>query len=86
MVTRPGFTLAEVIIANDARAGEREQAGDGFADHGGAQMADVHLLGGIRRGIVDDPGLAHDSRHLFGGLAPDDVGWTRRREGNHEPD
>ncbi|OQB90602.1 MAG: hypothetical protein BWX86_02205 [Verrucomicrobia bacterium ADurb.Bin122] len=46
-----------MVVADDACAGECEEAADGFADDGGAQVADVHLLGGVGRAVVDDPGL-----------------------------
>ena len=45
-------------LSHDAGAAEGEQAADRFADHGRTQMADVHLLRGVGRTVVDDPGLA----------------------------
>ncbi len=50
--------IAEVIIGDDGVAKRAEDAVDGVADDGGADVADVHLLGGVRRGIIDDNLLA----------------------------
>ena len=38
-------------------AEESEHAGQGVPDEGAAEMADVHLLGHVRRRVVDDHGL-----------------------------
>ena len=35
-------------------ADELEESGDGFSDNGRSQVTDVHLLGDVRRGEVDD--------------------------------
>jgi hypothetical protein len=37
---------------------EREEARDRLANDGGAQVPDVHLLGGVGGAVVDDPGLS----------------------------
>jgi hypothetical protein len=50
--------VADVVVANDAGAAEGEQPADRLADHGRTQMADVHLLRGVGRTVIDDPGLA----------------------------
>jgi len=47
-----------MVVADHLRAAERQQAADGLADDGRAQVADVHLLRGVRRGVIDEPGLA----------------------------
>ena len=92
-----GAPVADVIVADDARATESEEAADRFADDSGAEVADVHLLRGVRRRVVNDPRLAGASAggarlELFLGavsLQPrEEGGWfqtevdeTRTREG-----
>ena len=49
--------VAHVVVADDLGAAEFQQAADGLADHGRAQVADVHLLGGVGRAVVDDHGV-----------------------------
>ncbi len=46
--------VAEVGVAPDDVAAEAEQPLQAFADDGGAQVADVHRLGHVRTGVVDD--------------------------------
>ena len=46
-----------MVVANHLRAAKREQAAERLADHGRAQVADVHLLRGVGRRVVDDPRL-----------------------------
>ena len=43
-----------MVIADEVGATELDQAGDGLADDDRAKVADVHLLRGVRRRIVDD--------------------------------
>ena len=50
--------VANVVVANHLGAAEGQQTADGLADDGRAQVADVHLLGGVRGRIIDQPGLA----------------------------
>ena len=49
--------VADVILADDGVAEELQHAGEGVADDGGAQVADVHLLGDVGAGVIDDDGL-----------------------------
>jgi hypothetical protein len=49
--------VADVIVADDLGAAEREQPADGLADDHAADMADVELLGGIGRAEVHDVAL-----------------------------
>ena len=49
--------VAKVVVANDLGAGEFEEPANRLADDGGAEVADMHLLGRVGRGVVDDPGL-----------------------------
>ena len=46
--------VADVVLADDAVAEEVEHAHQRVADDRGAQVADVHLLGDVRRRVVDD--------------------------------
>ncbi len=48
--------VADVIVADDLMAEEAERAAKGIADHGRADMADMHRLGHIGRGVVDHVG------------------------------
>ena len=45
--------VADVVLTDDRVAEEFVGAGQGVADDGGAQVADVHLLGHVRRRVVD---------------------------------
>ena len=49
--------VAEVVHADDAVTLELEHAHERVADHGRAQVADVHLLGHVGRGVVDGDDL-----------------------------
>ena len=49
--------VADVVLADDVVAEESEHADQRIADDGGAEVADVHLLGHIRRRVVDDDAL-----------------------------
>ena len=46
--TELGAPIAEVVVADDARARESQQTANRLADHGRAEVADVHLLCGVR--------------------------------------
>src|SRR4029079_7769629 len=46
-----------VVLPDDGVAGVGEHAGQGVADHGRAQVPDVHLLGDVRMRVVDDDAL-----------------------------
>ena len=46
--------VADVVLADDVVADERQHAHERVADHRRAQVADVHLLGDVRRRVVDD--------------------------------
>src|SRR5699024_12867222 len=48
-----GAPVTDVVLADDRVAEEFVGAGQGVADDGGAQVADVHLLGHVRRRVVD---------------------------------
>ena len=45
--------IAQVVHPDHVVAGELERAHDRVADHGRAQVPDVHLLGHVGRGVVD---------------------------------
>ncbi len=49
--------VAQVVLPDDAVAEVLEHADQRVADDGGAEVPDVHLLGGVGRGVVDDDGL-----------------------------
>src|SRR5699024_4707572 len=68
--------VADVVLAHHGAAELLERAGERVADHGGAQVADVHLLGHVRRGVVQH----HRLGPLGGGHAQ---GGRRRRELRH---
>ena len=46
--------VADVVLADDPVPDEREHAYQRVADHGAAQVPDVHLLGDVGRRVVDD--------------------------------
>ena len=46
--------VADVVLADHSLAGERQQAAQRVADDRRAQVADVHLLGDVGCGVVDD--------------------------------
>ena len=46
--------VAEVVVGDDAVAQEAQQPGQGVADDGAAQVADVHRFRHIRRAVIDD--------------------------------
>ena len=50
--------VAEMVVANHFGPGEGEEPADCLADDGGAEVADMHLLGRVGGGVVDHPGLA----------------------------
>ena len=52
-----GAPVADVVLPDHRVAEELEDARDGVADDGRAQVADVHLLGQVRRGQVDHHAL-----------------------------
>jgi hypothetical protein len=52
-----GAPVADVVLAHGRVAELLEGAHDRVADDGGAQVADVHLLGDVRRRVVHDHGL-----------------------------
>ena len=62
--------LADVVLARNCVAEPFEQADNGIAEDRRAQVADVHLLGGVRRRVVDDDRLgccgARDAEALVG--------------------
>ena len=58
--------VADVVVADHLRATELEQPADGLADDGRAEMADMHLLRRVGRGVVHDPGLAVPGRGRVG--------------------
>jgi len=49
-----GAPVAEVILPDDVRTEEPQHASEAVTDDRGAQVADVHLLGDVRRRVVDD--------------------------------
>ncbi len=49
--------VADVVLADHRVADELEQAHKRVADHRGAQVPDVHLLGDVRCRVVDDDAL-----------------------------
>ena len=69
--------VADVIVADRGVAEETEHAAQGVADHGRADVADVHRLGHVRGGEVDherprpgnrgdaEPGIVHRRRKPF---------------------
>ena len=50
--------VAEVVVRDDVVSKGAEDPVDGVADDGRADVPDVHLLGGVGRGVVDDYPLA----------------------------
>ncbi|MNE09448.1 hypothetical protein D3C80_1021220 [compost metagenome] len=76
--------VAEVGVAPDDVAAEAEQPLQALADDGGAQVADVHRLGHVGTGVVDDDlarrrvqrgaGQGFVSGHLGGALGQGGVG------------
>ena len=54
--------VAQVVHADDAVTLELEHAHERVADHGRAQVADVHLLGHVGRGVVDGDDLRDGRR------------------------
>ncbi len=48
--------VADVVLADHGVAEKFQDAGHGVAEDGGAQMADVHLLGDVWAGVIDDDG------------------------------
>ncbi len=52
-----GAPVADVVLPDHRVAEELEDARDGVADDGRAQVADVHFLGQVRRGQVDHHAL-----------------------------
>ena len=65
-----GAPVADVVVAHDAMPEEGGAAGEGVAEDGGADVADVHRLGDVGRAEVDEDGL----RLLRGGDAEARVG------------
>jgi hypothetical protein len=57
-----------VVLANDFVAEEFEYSADTITDDGASQMANVHLLGDIRAGKIDNNGL------LYSGLIYAEIG------------
>ena len=59
--------VAQVVVGDDVVAKGAEDAVDRVADDGGTDVADVHLLRGVRRRVVDDDLLARtrlgDAQH-----------------------
>ncbi len=54
--------VADVVLPDDVVADGVEHAGEGVADHRRAEVPDVHLLGDVRRRVVDDDALGLGSR------------------------
>jgi len=48
-----GAPVADVVVPDHPVACELQDAGDGVAHDRGAQVPDVHLLGDVRRGVLD---------------------------------
>ena len=73
-----GAPVADVVVPDHPVPGELQDARDGVADDGGAQVPDVHLLGHVRRGVFDhhrlraghrrepEPGVVQHQRGLGG--------------------
>ena len=73
-----GAPVADVVVPDHPVPGELQDAGDGVADDGGAQVPDVHFLGHVRRGVLHhhrlrgrdrrqpEPGVAEHPRGLGG--------------------
>jgi len=53
-----GAPVADVVLADDVVAEELERPADGVADDRAAEVPDVHLLGEVGMGVIDDDGLA----------------------------
>lgn len=47
-----GTPVADMVVAVNGGAAETEDALDSFADDHGADVADVHLFGGVGGGVV----------------------------------
>ena len=46
-----------MILPNHVLSLKLDHPADGIADDGASEMPDVHLLGDVRAGVVDDDGL-----------------------------
>ena len=57
-----GPPVANVVVGDDFVPDKTERAGQGVADNRRADMANVHRLGHVGRGIVDDVGLGSIDR------------------------
>ena len=57
--------VADVVLADHVVAEELEHPHQRVADHGRAEVAGVHLLGDVRRRVVDD-----DRRRVAAGATP----------------
>ncbi len=63
-----GAPVADVVAADHLLTGELQHPHDRVADHGRAQVADVHLLGDVRLGVVDHRGAGRlGERHAEAG-------------------
>ena len=49
--------VADVVVADDAMAEQAQRALERIADAGGADVADVHRLGDVRRTEIEDDGF-----------------------------
>lgn len=80
--------VADVIVLYDLGSGECEQSGDGFSDNGGANVSDVHFLGGVGRAEVNDGDGASEAssgtgaEHLFRIIGLEPVQHGHRLQGN----
>ena len=55
--------VPDVVLADDRVPKVLEGPGQRVTDHGGAQVADVHLLGDVRCGVVDRDAQGRLARH-----------------------
>jgi hypothetical protein len=53
-----GTPVTDVVLPYDGVPGVRQNVAQGIADHRRAEVADVHLLGDVGLGVVDDNPLA----------------------------
>lgn len=55
--TELGSPVAQMIVGDDVVAERAVESVDGVADDGRANVTDMHRLGDVRAGVVDDDGL-----------------------------
>ncbi len=81
-----GAPVADVVLRDDGVAEGTQHAVEAVADDGGAEVAHVHLLGHIGRGVVDDDSLGMLLRRDTVRGVGEDRGGRLGEHGGLEPD